>query len=56
MGARAQKTHEVTIKIKFDIPVWRKDAVQAAWFNLQDTTIYGIGDVPWERAHITVQK
>lgn len=58
MSARKQKTHEITIKLKFDRPIYRKEAIYAAWNHLESYDIYGSGlpEEPWGVAVIKVPK
>jgi hypothetical protein len=48
------KSHEVTIRLRFDAPVTLREARYAAWNHLQDMKLYGDGkpskDYPYRDA------
>lgn len=60
MGAKRQRTHYVTIKVRTDKPILRKHAVYAAWNHVQGLEIYGRDDddsmEPYGAGKITVPK
>jgi hypothetical protein len=43
MGTKASKTHEITIKARFDAPLTRRQARYAVWNAIADYTLYGDG-------------
>lgn len=56
--AKPQRVHEVTIKVTFNKPVSRREAVDAVWNDIEGTRLYGdssYGD-SWDTGKIKVRR